>query len=245
MTDAPAPPVPEEVAFGTAYGVTLEGILHLPKGAPGAEGHLPKGPPGAEGHLPKGAPGAEAHLPKGAPGAGVVLCHPHPGLGGTMRTPLVVRLALGLVASGRAVLRFNFRGVGRSGGAQTGGELEPLDVAAAVAFLRSRLGLRRPALAGWSFGSLMAVAHARTDPELAALAAVAPPLAAMGMPGGAEAITAPLLWVAGDRDPYCPSEAIEPLPGEHCVIRGANHFFWAKEDDLIRTIVDFLDRAGA
>lgn len=174
-----------------------------------------------------------------------MLCHPHPGLGGTMRTPLVVRLALGLVASGRPVLRFNFRGVGRSGGAQTGGELEPLDVAAAVAFLRSRLGLERPALAGWSFGSLMAVAHARTDPGLSALAVIGPPLAVMGRPAGVEAIRAPILWVVGDRDPYCPPEALEGLPGEHRVIRGANHFFWVKEDDLIRTVVEFLEGAGS
>jgi uncharacterized protein len=233
MAAAAAPPVPEEVRFETAYCVTLEGILHLPNDS------------GAGARLPAGGPGGGVHVPKGEPGAGVVLCHPHPGLGGTMRTPLVVRLALGLVASGRAVLRFNFRGVGRSGGAQTGGELEPLDVAAAVAFLRSRLGLQRPALAGWSFGSLMAVAHARTDPELACLTAVAPPLAVMGPPEGIGAITAPLLWVVGDRDPFCPPEAVEALPGEHRVLRGANHFFWAKEDDLIRTVVDFLDRAGA
>jgi alpha/beta superfamily hydrolase len=209
---APPPPVPEEIVLETAYGVSLEGVLHQPRGEPGC---------------------------------GVVLCHPHPGLGGTMRTPLVVRLALGLVASGRPVLRFNFRGVGRSGGAQTGGELEPLDVAAALSFLRSRLGQPRPVLAGWSFGALMAVTHARTDADLTALAAIAPPLAAMGTPEGVEAITAPRLWVVGDRDPYCSPEAIEALPGEHRVLRGGNHFFWAKEDDLIRTVVDFLDRAGA
>jgi alpha/beta superfamily hydrolase len=212
MTAEAAPAIPEAVGFETAYGVQLEGIVHMPRGEPGC---------------------------------GVVLCHPHPGLGGTMRTPLVVRLALGLVASGRPVLRFNFRGVGRSGGAQTGGELEPLDVASALSFLRSRLGLRQPALIGWSFGSLMAVAHARTDPDLAALAAIAPPLAAMGSPEGVEGITVPLLWVVGDRDPYCPVEAIEALPGEHRVLRGGNHFFWAKEDELIRTVVDFLDRTGA
>jgi hypothetical protein len=183
-------------------------------------------------------------LPRTEPNGAVVLCHPHPGLGGTMRTPLLSRLALGIVASGRAVLRFNFRGVGGSGGAQTEGELEPLDVAAAVGFVRSRLGLDRPALAGWSFGSLIAVAHARTDPDLAAVVAIAPPLAVMEAPPQAGSVTAPVLWIVGDRDPICPSGAIDPLPGEHRVIRGANHFFWAKEDDLIRTVVDFLDRSG-
>jgi alpha/beta superfamily hydrolase len=209
------PPVPpEEVSFETAYGITLEGILHRPRPREGLE----------------------------RPAAGVVLCHPHPGLGGTMRTPLVARLALGLAASGRAVLRFNFRGVGRSGGAQTGGELEPLDVAAAVTYLRRQLELDHPALAGWSFGSLMALAHARTDPGLSALAVIAPPLAALDPPDGIESIAAPSLWVVGDRDPYCAPDAIDPMPGEHQVIAGANHFFWAKEDALVETVVSFLDR---
>ncbi|MGH2687217.1 MAG: alpha/beta hydrolase, partial [Actinomycetota bacterium] len=131
----PAQPVPEDVSFDSAYGITLEGVLQLPEEPPSGV---------------------------------VVLCHPNPGLGGTMRTPLVVRLALGLVASGRAVLRFNFRGVGRSQGATTGGELEPLDVAAAVGYARDRLGVPRPALAGWSFGALMAMAHAGTDAKLSA-----------------------------------------------------------------------------
>jgi hypothetical protein len=209
---AAAQPVPEDIAFESAYGITLEGILQLPKGEPRN---------------------------------GVVLCHPHPALGGTMRTPLVVRLAFGLVASGRAVLRFNFRGVGGSEGATTGGELEPLDVAAAVAYLRQRLPVTQPALAGWSFGSLMAMAHARTDPGLSAVAAGAPPLGLMAPPDGLASIHAPLLLVVGDRDPYCPPEALDPLPGGHVVIKGANHFFWAKEDDLIRTVVEFFDRVGA
>jgi hypothetical protein len=209
----PAQPLPEEVSFDSAYGITLEGILHLPKGPPSGV---------------------------------VVVCHPHPGLGGTMRTPLVVRLALGLVHSGRAVLRFNFRGVDGSEGAMTGGELEPLDVAAAVGYARDRLGIGQPALAGWSFGALMAMAHAGTDAKLSAVAAIAAPLGLVPPPGpGLAAIHAPLLLVVGDRDPYCPADAIDPLPGEHVVVTGANHFFWAKEDELIRTLVGFLARVGA
>ena len=212
MPAAPRP-LPEDVSFESAYGITLEGILQLPEGPP-----------------------------SGA----VVLCHPHPGLGGTMRTPLVVRLALGLVASGRAVLRFNFRGVGGSQGAMTGGELELLDVAAAVGYLRDRLRVARPALSGWSFGALMALAHAGTDAKLSAVAAIAPPLGLVPPPApGLSAIHAPLLLVVGDRDPYCPADALDPLPGEHVVVTGANHFFWAKEDELIRTVVGFLGRVGA
>ena len=230
MSGAPPHSPPEEVSFETAYGISLEGVLHLPAGSRADGASATSGMEAGRGAMER------------KPAPGVVVCHPHPGLGGTMRTPLVVRLALGIAASGRAVLRFNFRGVGGSGGAQTGGELEPLDVAAAVGYLRQRLELEHPVLAGWSFGSLMALAHARTDPGLSALAVIAPPLAAMERPPGIESITIPSLWVVGDRDPYCPPGAIEGTPGEHCVITGANHFFWAKEDALIRTVVAFLDR---
>jgi alpha/beta superfamily hydrolase len=162
-----------------------------------------------------------------------------------MRTPLVSRVAMGLAASGRPVLRFNFRGVGGSQGEQTEGEKEPLDVAAAVAFVRSRLGVERPALVGWSFGSLMAAAHAGADPRIAALVAVAPPLGVITPADGLGTGAAPTLWIVGDRDPYCTPEAIEGLPGSHVVITGANHFFWAKEDALIAAIVGFLDQNGA
>jgi uncharacterized protein len=209
--------------------------------APGSSPPIPEEVriPGAYGITLEGI----LQVPGGEPRGAVVLCHPHPGMGGTMRTPLVTRVALGLVRSGRAVLRFNFRGVGESGGAQTDGELEPLDVAAALDFTRSRLGIARPALVGWSFGALMAVAHARTDPDLEALLAVAPPLGMMDPPDTGS-VAAPTLWVVGDRDPLCPPTAIDAVRGEHQVIRGANHFFWAKEDSLIATIVDFLDRSG-
>src|SRR5574338_563001 len=50
--------------------------------------------------------------------AAVVFAHPHPKLGGggTMHTKVVYQGAKALARIGCAVLRFNFRGVGRSGG---------------------------------------------------------------------------------------------------------------------------------
>ena len=48
--------------------------------------------------------------------AAVVLAHPHPQYGGTMHTKAVYQAAKALARIGCAVLRFNFRGVGRSAG---------------------------------------------------------------------------------------------------------------------------------
>jgi len=78
---------------------------------------------------------AEARLHPGAPG--VVVCHPHPAFGGRMDTPLVVALDDALAEAGLSTVRFNFRGVGASGGRGTGGRDEPGDVRAACAWLRA------------------------------------------------------------------------------------------------------------
>ena len=52
----------------------------------------------------------------GEPRMAAVVCHPHPLFGGTMHNKVVYRLARGLRRAGIVVLRFNFRGVGRSEG---------------------------------------------------------------------------------------------------------------------------------
>jgi uncharacterized protein len=88
-----------------------------------------------------------------APRMAAVLCHPHPLYGGTMHNKVVYRMARGLRKSGLVVLRFNFRGVGRSQGehAQLEGEIE--DAREALAWLRGRYPDLPYALAGFSFGA--------------------------------------------------------------------------------------------
>ncbi|ADD44036.1 alpha/beta hydrolase [Stackebrandtia nassauensis] len=57
------------------------------------------------------------------------------------------------------VVGFDFRGHGRSRGVSTVGDLEVFDIAAAVAFARSR-GYRKVAVVGFSMGASVAVRHA-------------------------------------------------------------------------------------
>jgi uncharacterized protein len=82
-----------------------------------------------------------------------LVCHPHPLYGGTMHNKVVYRIARGLRRSGGAVLRFNFRGVGRSQGSHAGGAGEIEDAAAARDWLRARYPLLPLELAGFSFGA--------------------------------------------------------------------------------------------
>src|SRR4029453_961058 len=105
-----------------------------------SDGSRPLNIPAMEesGALPvPGGPSLEGRLavPPGA-GAGLVLCHPHPLYGGDMDNPVVGRAAEGAQGPGGATLRFNFRGVGASGGTHGGGTAEMNDVRAALTRLR-------------------------------------------------------------------------------------------------------------
>src|SRR5205809_3327670 len=89
--------------------------------------------------------------------AAVVFAHPLPTHGGTMHTKVVYQGAKGLVRAGCAVLRFNFRGVGRSDGSFTGGEGEKEDFRAALDYMASKYPDRPLWAAGFSFGSSVAL----------------------------------------------------------------------------------------
>ena len=61
-----------------------------------------------------------------------LVMHPHPRFGGTMNNKVVYNIFHALSRSGFAVLRFNFRGVGKSQGTFDNGQGELADAAAAL-----------------------------------------------------------------------------------------------------------------
>src|SRR5258707_8185466 len=74
----------------------------------------------------------------GRPRAIAVLAHPLPTAGGTMHTKCVFHAARALARIGCPVLRFNFRGVGRSAGSFDEGPGEQPDFLAALDFMTAR-----------------------------------------------------------------------------------------------------------
>lgn len=82
-----------------------------------------------------------------------LVCHPHPLFGGTMHNKVVYRIARGMRRAGAVVLRFNFRGVGRSEGVHDHGPGEVEDARTALRFLRERYPGLPYSMAGFSFGS--------------------------------------------------------------------------------------------
>lgn len=182
-----------------------------------------------------GGPCLEARLAESSISTGgLVLCHPHPLYGGDMDNPVIVRAAEVAQALGLTTLRFNFRGVGSSGGTHGGGIAEEDDVRAALE--RARAALPAGAslgLLGYSFGAWVSARVAAKPPTLSLpLCLVAPPLRMLDwsmVPTGA----APLLILAGTRDPYCPMPELERfaarLPGPRtAIIEGADHFYFGK-----------------
>jgi alpha/beta superfamily hydrolase len=179
---------------------------------------------------------------------GVVICHPHPQYGGDMDSAVVVTAARTCARGRLATLRFNFRGVGASGGSWDEGRGEQDDVRAAVAHLGGVLDApARVALAGYSFGAAMAASVAAVGEPLAALALIAPPLAMRPLQGPAPLVEGPLLVVAGSRDAYCPSTALAALArawpqATITVVDGADHFFSTGLDALDAVLTDWTGR---
>lgn len=169
--------------------------------------------------------------PEREPVAAAVVCHAHPLHGGVMHFKPVFRAAKALQAQGVAALRFNFRGVGRSGGSYDHGRGEQDDARAALAELERRHPGLPLLLGGFSFGSTVALRVAARDARVRAVFALGYPL---GRPDGAaplEAVRQPRLFVQGEHDEFGSGQAlralVEPLPPprELVVVPGADHYF--------------------
>ena len=199
----------------------------------------------------------EALLNSGRPGAthAALVCHPHPLFGGTMHNKVVFHVTKALNGFGFPVLRFNFRGAGRSEGKHDDGRGEREDVRAALDWLEREFHL--PILfAGFSFGASVGLRAGCPDPRAIALISLGTPVSADGHEyryGFLAACHKPKLFVSGDHDPYGPREMLQrvvaaaPAPKELVLVEGAGHFFEGRlaqmraavgrwvEDTLLRT----------
>jgi hypothetical protein len=184
-------------------------------------------------------------VPAGAAG-GAVLCHPHPEYGGDMDNSVVTMVARALAAAGRASLRFNFGGVGRSQGHYGGGDAEVDDVRAALAALATRLPPGAPrALVGYSFGAWVALRAACDTDAVGAVVAIAPPLAFFDW-GFLGTLRVPTTFVVGDRDQYCPPDRLAAVHTAHRerirvrAVPGADHYLGGREAEVATAVLAAL-----
>jgi pimeloyl-ACP methyl ester carboxylesterase len=113
---------------------------------------------------------ADAWLTRDPAATAVVLVH---GLTGHRHHPTVVAMAHELRAEGHAVITYDMRGHGESEGLCTLGDLERLDVAAAV--IAARDLAPRVVLVGASLGAIAVLGYAVDDPALAGVVTVSAP----------------------------------------------------------------------
>lgn len=194
----------------------------------------------------------EALLNTGFPDApyAALVCHPHPLGGGTMHNKVVYHAMKALQGLGIPVLRFNFRGTGRSEGTHDNGHGEQDDVRAALDWLEQKF--HRPILfTGFSFGANVGMRVCCGDSRVRGLIALGLPVSAGGrnytyryLPSCLQ----PKLFISGDHDQFGPVESVEavvataPEPKQLVWIPGADHFFADKLDQVQAAMVAWLAR---
>ena len=180
-----------------------------------------------------------------------LILHPHPQFGGTMNNQVVYSLYYTFAQRGFSVLRFNFRGVGRSQGFWDGGPGELADAASALDWLQIvKPDAKTCWIAGVSFGTWIAMQLLMRRPEIDGFICVAPPSNLYDFSFLAPCPSSGLM-INGDKDRVVPSASVGELSAklktqrgikiDHEVVPGANHFFENKTDDLTESVGRYLD----
>lgn len=203
----------------------------LPSSFPDASSELRlRGPAGAIEAL------VEVPEPEAARAGTAIICHPHPLHGGSMHNKVVVMLERSLRELGLRTLRFNFRGVGASEGEYDEGRGETLDLLAVAEWVQRVRPNDALWLAGFSFGSYVALLAARHLP-VRQMISIAPPV---GRWDFSAAISPPCPWlvVQGEEDdvvePQKVFDWIEQMAEKPALVRmpETGHFFHRRLMDL-------------
>ena len=195
-----------------------------------------------------GEPSIEARV-RGSKDAtrAVLLCHPHPLYGGTMHSAVVVALGKVLAEKGEtiATLRFNYRGVGKSGGAYGEGVGETKDARAALRVLRARFPKAALSVAGYSFGTWVGLRAAALEKTVERVALVAPAVRIFQfVKEDASAFNGRIAIYVGDQDEFVDVAEAEVLASSMgaClrVFPGNDHYFIKGRRTLAEAVVPFL-----
>jgi alpha/beta superfamily hydrolase len=183
--------------------------------------------------------------PASTPRALVVFAHPLPTEGGTMHTKVVFQSAKALARIGCVVVRFNFRGVGRSAGTWDEGKGELDDFRAVIDFATKQYPELELWAAGFSFGSYVAMTVGAEDARACTLIGIAPPVNRYDFSRAAMS-TKPKFIVHGLLDELIPLRAVREFyaklqePKELIEIDRANHLFEGQAGEVGEALEDLL-----
>jgi len=181
----------------------------------------------------------------GAPLLAALVCHPHPLFGGTMHNKVVYNAAKTMDALGIPVLRFNFRGAGRSAGEHDKGRGEQGDVERALDFLAAQFPGVPQLLAGFSFGSVVGLRVGCRDKRVSELIGFGLPVNSTDVSFLREC-PKPKLFVHGAKDQFGErvkvEELVGALPGENrlIIVENADHFFAGHIEEFNAAIAAWL-----
>ena len=202
---------------------------------------------GPEGRLEcRYMPGASNDAPT------ALVLHPEPNKKGTMNNRVTFATYKLFQKRGFSVMRFNFRGVGRSVGTFDNGEGELADAASAMDWLQSQNPTSNTSwISGFSFGSWIGMQLMMRRPEITGFISISPPASTHDFSFLAPCPASGLIVQGKDND-LVPASKVENLVEriskqkgisiEISIIEGANHFFTSHLDEAMTSINNYLDK---
>lgn len=174
----------------------------------------------------------------------VIICHPHPLFGGNMYNNVVEAVRPVLAKRGYSTIRFNFRGVGGSGGHHGHGNAEIDDIKSVHQFAVNG-GAAEVHLVGYSFGAWVALKAVSAGLRPATLTLISPPVDVLDFD---ELVcpALPCLVVTGEYDDYASPKSVERWLRERrervsfSVLPRTDHFYGRRESLLVAKIESFF-----
>src|SRR5580693_2383677 len=179
-----------------------------------------------------------------------MILHPHPQFHGTMNHQIVYQCYYAFAHRGFSVLRFNFRGVGRSQGSFDHGTGELSDAASALDWAQTINPEARACwVAGFSFGAWIGMQLLMRRPEIESFISVAPPANMYDFTFLAPCPSSGLI-LQGDQDSVVPVESVQKLVTklshqrdikiDFRKIPGADHYFADRVDTLVTHVDGYI-----
>ena len=184
-----------------------------------------------------------------------LILHPHPQYGGTMNNKVVVETFNTFMDNEFSVCRVNFRGVGKSDGEFNNGQGELADAAAALDWIeRENFDNSQCWIAGFSFGSLIAMQLLMRRPEINRFIIISPQPNVYDFSFLSPCPTSGMI-VSGKKDELVSVQSLNELKNRLANQKGinikfdqineANHFFSKSENSLKNTLNKYISKESA
>ena len=184
-----------------------------------------------------------------------LILHPHPQYGGTMNNKVVMDTFKVFVENNFSVCRVNFRGVGKSDGEFDNGQGELADAAAALDWIeRENFDNSQCWIAGFSFGSLIAMQLLMRRPEINRFIIISPQPNVYDFSFLSPCPTSGMI-INGKKDELVPLQSMNDLKNRLSNQKGinikfdlvpdANHFFSNSEENLKKYLNKYISKESA